>query len=377
MKYFLTLFLLVAFWISLPAQFSYGSIKLIATKKLKHVLKVPFNQVVVFDNRFDSTHFLVDRNALLPPEKDSFSMPASKEIKNYIERIIAPFPKDNRLVYISLKQLRFGNLNNFSHLLFFTADIFTPRNQKLIKIFSLQKTYFFRHSYEATITRALNDFVKKTCRKYSLDDNSRKTYAVEELNKNVSTEWASLPIVAQNNYVDGIFRTWSEFRDNKIDSCTQFGLELERDSTYRINLLQNHNYQKWNGQVENIFAVAYSGSLYIPILGKYFVPLEKMNNTFYFYVPHSLPSMFTIIPNWNLFEDVGSSVQPDFSGMDARAFLVFVGVIVVVAITVAIVRSIEKNKLRKKEAELVSEGYPGENFRNCFFDMGTGDVIYH
>jgi hypothetical protein len=29
------------------------------------------------------------------------------------------------------------------------------------------------------------------------------------------------------------------------------------------------------------------------------------------------------------------------------------------------------------EVELISQTYPGENFRNCFIDMGTGDIIYH
>jgi hypothetical protein len=335
--------------------------------------------VEVFDNKFDTTNFLVDRAGLRPPEMDSFSMPASREVKNYIEKIIAPLPKVNRRAYINLKQLRFGNLNNFSHLLFFTANVYSPKNKRLVKIFSLEKTYFFRHSYEATVTLALNDLVKKTCRKYNLDSINRKTYPVEELNKNVMSEWAALSIVDQNSYADGIYKTWSDFRDNKIDSCTQFESQLKDDSTYRISFLdKNRGYQKWNGLVNNIFVVSYGGNLYIPILGKYFVPLEKMNNTFYFYVPHSFPDIVAIIPNWNLFDiNADGGGQPDFSGMDGRAFLVLVGVSIVVAITIAIVRGIKKSNLRKKEAGSISHIYPGENFRNCFLDIGKGDIIYH
>lgn len=385
MKYFLTLFSLLAVSTLSQAQFSYGSIHLTSEKKIKHIQRVPFNKVVLFDNRFDTTNFLVNHNVLKAPEMDSFSMPASKEIKNYIEKMIEPFPKDNRQVYINLKQLRFGNLNNLSRFLFFTAEAYTPENKGLVKIFSLEKKYLLRHNYRATIRHALNDFVIKISKKYNLDTINKKTYTIENLTKNVMTEWADLPIINQNNYVDGIYRTWSDFRDNKIDSCAQFELQLKDDSTYRISFLQKNNgYQKWNELVSDIFVASYNGKLYIPILGKYFVQIEKMNNTFYFYIPHSLPDMFIIMPNWNLFYINPGGGSSDFNNfgngfgnMDARAFIVLIGVVIVVAITVAVLRSIERNNQRKKEAELMSQIYPGENFRNCFIDMGTGDIIYH
>jgi hypothetical protein len=385
MKYFLTLFSLLAVSTLTQAQFSYATLHLTSAKKIKHIQRVPFSKVEVFDNRFDTTNFLVKRTALKTPEMDSFSMPASEEIKNYIEKIIEPFPKDARTVYINLKQLRFGNLNNLSRFLFFTAEAYTSVNKGMVKIFSLEKRYLLRNGYRATITHALNDFVKKISKNYNLDTVNGKTYTSENLTKNVMVEWADLPIINQNNYVDGIYRTWSNFRDDKIDSFAQFDLQLKTDSTYRISFFQkNHMYERWDGLVSNIFVVSYNGNLYIPILGKYFVPLEKKNNTFYFYVPHSLPDMFIIMPNWNLFYINPGRGSSDFNNfgngfgnMDARAFIVLIGVVIVVAITVAVLKSIERNNQRKKEAELMSQIYPGENFRNCFIDMGTGDIIYH
>ncbi|HSZ85440.1 MAG TPA: hypothetical protein VK787_05380 [Puia sp.] len=407
MKYFLPLFLLLAFSISLKAQFSYGSIHLTSEKKIKHIQRVPFSKVEVFDNRFDTTNFLVNRNVLKAPEMDSFSMPASKEIRNYIEKIIAPFPKDNRMVYINLKQLRFGNLNNLSRFLFFTAEVYAPENKDVVKIFSFEKKYLVRRGYRATITRALNDFVIKISKNYSNDSINRKTCTIEDLHRNVQSEWAALPIIQQNSYYEnGIFTTWKDFRDDKLISCNDFYLQAQADSTYRIRINgESDEYQKSDGQVKNVWAVSYEGKLYIPILGKYFVPLEKKDNTFYFYIPHSLQDMVEIIPHWNFFEfaamaDGGSQI--DLSGVnvggkgsghggahgggghggghgnvDGRVLLILFGVVVVVVVTVAVIKAIEKNHQRKKEVELISQTYAGENFRNCFIDMGTGDIIYH
>ena len=217
------------------AQFSHGSIPLTIEKKLKHIDRVPFDQIIVLDNRFDSTNFLIAEVILKKPEMDGFSLPASKKIRKYLEKAIAPFSKEKRTVYINLKQLRFGNLRSISGTLFFAADVYLVKEEKLIKIFSAKKEYSFHRTYNRTITLALNNLIEEVSKNYYLQNKTPlDTFTLEEVNKNVREDWASYAIIKQNNYEDGIYKTLNDFKDNKVDSSLVFKMQFEPDSFYHI-----------------------------------------------------------------------------------------------------------------------------------------------
>ena len=223
MKHIINSVVLMIVMVQSHAQFSHGSIPLTIEKKLKHIESVPFDQIIVLDNRFDSTNFLMAEVILKKPEMDGFSLPASKEIRKYLEKAIAPFSKEKGTVYINLKQLRFGNLRSISGTLFFAADVYLVKEEKLIKIFSAKKEYSFHRTYNRTITLALNNLIEEVSKNYYLQNKTPlDTFTLEEVNKNVREDWGSYAIIKQNNYEDGIYKTLNDFKDNKVDFVSLF-----------------------------------------------------------------------------------------------------------------------------------------------------------
>jgi hypothetical protein len=394
MKYIITLSVLVMSFSLATAQFRYDSVSLVAQDKPLPIKRVPFDKVVVFDNRFDTVCLRVDESQRQSIKMDCFSQPASEEIKNFIENSIVFFPEDKGTVYISIKQLRIGNLGYLSHKLFFAADAYLSKNEKLEKIYSVKKEYSFGHSYKNAITKALNKFIVELCNDYykprEIDSNA---YTVNDVNNNVINDWASYRIIKENQSANGVFKSFDDFRNNIMDSCVDFSLQISADSTYHIVFSGKNDYYDANTRaVKNIFAVSFNNELYIPILGQHFMPLYKTNNSFEFYVPASLPDPYTIIYNQRFTNDevsealdltgiyVNSRSQSSHSGhghhtgngaSDWKAALIVTGALVGIAATIAIVNAVKRKHHQQDQRMQI------EALRYCFLDMDTGDFIYY
>jgi hypothetical protein len=68
-------------------------------RKLHNIQSVPFNDVTVIDNRYDTTKLKVIPDGSLPPHALIFSRPASIVISDYIRREVSGLPK-NRPTFI-------------------------------------------------------------------------------------------------------------------------------------------------------------------------------------------------------------------------------------------------------------------------------------
>ncbi|SRR5579871_46933 len=380
MKYILLLLALLEVF-SPQAQFSYGSIAITNKKKLKQIQRVPFNEVVVFDNRFDTTNFLVALN-FNGVEIDSFSRPASQEIEFYIKGRITPLPKDKRTLYINLKQLRFGNIPGLSGKMFFSADAYIAEEGKLIKVYSLKNEYGIRRSFNHTIASTLDKFLQQLSDRFYREKHT-DTSSMKDLDRNVTAGWASYSIFSYDNTKDGVYKTFNDFREDKIDSSVQFNLQFGNDSAYHIAFPKQSIYN--TGQSESLYhfwGVCCNGQLYLLLLGKYLLPLNKRGNTFYFDLPKTMPDMRTMIQLGPIYGGLGNGFTPVLSGMDAKGAVIFLGVIVAVAITFVIVESIIKvikknnSKTEKSAAKNAVPIFKENNFRHCFLDMDTGDIIY-
>ncbi len=370
------------------SQFKHGSITLSYSKKLKHIEKIPFNEIIVLDNRFDTTNFLIDETHVKNPEMDCFSKPASEEIRTYIQKITAPFPKESNTVYINIKQLRFGNLIKLSRTLFFSADAFIRQKNGFKKILSIKNEDPFRRNYNYTIVIALNNLIQELCSHYYHHHVDTIDYTLGEINKNIMLEWASYPIIKQNNLAIGTYSTFDNFRNNKIDSSRQFILKTNEDSTYHVSFSDSNKYYKNKTNIaKSIFAICYNGNLYISIYQDNFIPLQRQNNSFYFSVPTSLPNMYSIIFRRMFpgdFVDASSfgNVPLDFSGAqfnNGAAVLIGLGIIATIGITVAIVNEIKKKNQHdpKKTIKPIHQKIVDQTMRDCFLDMDSGDIVYH
>ena len=110
------------------------------------------------------------------------------------------------------------------------------------------------------------------------------------------------------------------------------------------------------------WAICSSGSFFIQIGKNVFLKLRKQNNTFEFHIPHSLPDMYTILSiseNYRL-----TAISPANSGnilFDlTSAFL-----------TSAIDRATKASAENKINQERIKH-----NFRTCFINMDSGDIIF-
>jgi hypothetical protein len=297
-------------------QFVSRSINLDHVNKLHHIEKVPFNKVVIIDDRYDTNRFLIDVNPDFQPVGVGFKKNASIKISDYIQKTISPYSKKNGTIYIRLLQLRFGNLPLLSETLFFNAEAFVQTDIGYVKIFCRKKKYSFRQRYKHAIGYTLSRFVEGICKSsISNLDTNVMVHDFSDLSRSVMDDWGLFPIVKASDITSGIFTTLNDFLNNNAENV-DFRMHLQADSTYAIQFVsQQKYYQTENGNVKHIWAVAYHDTLFLPILGRYFLPLNKKNNAFYFHVPQSFPDMYTILYRSRM-ESWGVNETVDASGTD-------------------------------------------------------------
>jgi hypothetical protein len=366
MKYKITTTICLLFFaLQLYAQqVSTNILDLNSNKKLHYIHTVPFNKVIVYDNRFDTSKFRIEETGVTPVI-DIFNRPIPEAIELYIESAIASYPKRDQPIYISINQLRFGNMANLSGSLFFSADAYIQSKDSLKKIASQTRIYSFKGSYRKTITHAINKLIEEISNNYyQHKTENNNNYTIQDIRKNVINSWYHYPIASQTPYKDGIYWSLNDFKNNRTDSSGTT-LQLEADSTYKIN---NRYYS--NTKINDMFAISYNGNLYKCVLGKYFLPIIRIDSFFYFTVPSTLPNMYTQIAK-TMLQPVGSYNNEFIYGDNVYATIA-------VNILGSIIQdAINDNKVHNNNKEkIITEDF-NNDMRSCFIDMGSGDIIYY
>ena len=204
-------------------------------------------------------------------------------------------------------------------------------------------------------------------------------YLFADVDKSVTKEWASFPIIIRDPTVNGIYNSYDDFRNNNIQPA-DFSLGLTSDSTYKISFSQSNRYFNIKrNSFYNIWAISYHGNLFLPIMGKFFLPLLKADNRFYFYVPRSLHNMQDIILNgYNIV------ISNDVSGytIGSHDNLMMYNNNSKVAALGAIIGFIQDlgsgPKGKTSDDMNILNKIDGNNeMRYCFLDMDNGDIIYY
>jgi hypothetical protein len=354
-------------WLSLPSL-SYGQttdryIHLIYKPGWPHPKEIPFDQIQVFDTRYDTSECKIEETGVFPPLKEKLDKTNAVEI--YVKEAMASVKRKKGLVYFSIRELQFGNIQELSGNLYFKVDAFAEYEGRLRKILGTAKVYPFNQSYAHTIEKALRNLLWETTEHYKNKNFADSlSYSLAQVNRSVTQDWAAYPIIVQKPAAPvGIYWSFEDFRSNHIDS-TAFWIEREADSTVRLRYPTNDKLlARRYVNMAKVWALTYHDTLYYPILNKYLLPLQKENNSFHFYLPETLPDMYTIICEGMPF--VYRSHGPQVAYYTDRAIALAPVIPEQVGINTGPKGNVKPHDQRSKLA------------RNCYLNMDNGDIIYY
>jgi hypothetical protein len=359
-------------------------------RKLSGIHNVPFSAVTVVDDRFDTTKLELMPTGARPFHDLVFAQPASIAVAEYIERVINRYPKADRRLYIDLLQLRFGNIgtrigegqaNNVFHkndpeikyCLFLSANAYyADTNGGFKKVFSFKRPIVMQIKglrgdfYQRTIIKALTDFITALC---AVDEKATAkdadSMAGENFGKNVIEYWASYPINKLSVTSNGIYPTFDDFLNNRIRSA-DFTLRQNEDSTWILDLPAGIN-NPWGVYYNGIFYYALNDPrLPYSKHNRILLPMTPQHNTFFFYLPHTLPDMYAILSAATVGGQGTFSSSPNPGG---------VGGLIIGAVGAGV--QAQKNHLANVQKEnVLIQGLRGD-LRHCFLDMDSGDVVYN
>jgi hypothetical protein len=237
-------------WANSPAQNLRRVIHLDKAAPLHHIRHIPFNRVVVYDNRFDTTKVGIVERGNMPFQIVVFDKPASLVIGKYMEKAISRHARTNRTLYVNLLQLRFDNIPGdicagepIYPTLFISADAYySTDRQQFKRVLSMKMPVdwtfpVFGSAYEEpTIKKALTIFIEAIC---SADARTAKPdtsiYTSADIHAGVVSHWAAYPINTQPLFSNGIYLTFADFIKNRITPA-DLSLDMGTDSMFTLHL---------------------------------------------------------------------------------------------------------------------------------------------
>ena len=363
-------------------------------EKRLYINYTPFDNIEVIDNRFDTTNILTVENGIYPLHKINIEQPAAYTIKHYILTAIAKLPKGNKTLLMSLKQLRVTNKSYVYRrrgketcLLFgglmFEADLFYKTGRsKYKKILTIHKKYYSENILQQGIATILNEALEAASNlngnslsaitthprklKYLSKDTRSFVYtkdtavvALEQINTNQQQKWADYLINSNPILSNGWYQNFDDFRDNKL---TPGFIQMKWDDKDSIFVIDSKTRAAAKLQNGLPWAVCDSGNIYMALGPRAYLKLGRLNNTFYFYVPYTLPDMYAMLSMEKTGDDFVSA--PSTGNILAD----LVGIVVTASIDYGI-ETAKNKKIRKNGLK--------SNYRNCYIDMDTGDIIYY
>ena len=364
---------------------------------------VPFNKVRVIDLRFDTVEFYINHHGRYPVSYFRFQSTALDEISDYIIKRTSASLKGNKGLLIVIHQFRIPNKTSVltrskknpnsstkgslgSNYTLFSANIYFELGEgQLQEVASINKknhNYLPESPVEASIQKVLDDLIRtvvlfenstqaniktlpRKFREILRDSTSFKfarphsTINENQIWESTKEKWEKYPVVAGITNQKGAYKNFDDFREDKADT-TGFSIKYnEEDSVFRVLVpgmsKKERFYMPW--------AVKEDGNVFINIIGNVYVKATKQNGTFHFYIPYTLPDMYSLLSKEAL-QSKSSSSSAHPSG---NLLIDFVGLVV---------EGIADSWIKKSGGrKIMNEGYY-HPFRYCYIDMDSGDIIY-
>ncbi len=346
----------------------------------------PFGSVQVLDNRMDIGQIYIVQIGEYPPGRVVFDTVASAAIGGYLEDVIHHTRHGQETLLVDIDQLGISNSRriprvwhpNQKHILgvirrdsvmnydlrkniLLTANIYYKSGEgHYRKLLTIRKEYYYvDYPYvRSTITFLLNDLFSTASLAYTRDTGKGEDLSMNEINIKVSDKWAGYPIVAGTACGSGRFRTFDDFRNGKVipeEIRVQF---IRGDSTYRVHSGGSP------GTLEDSkdWAVCDSGNYYVRIYRNIYLPLNRRESGFFFYVPWTLPDMYAIL-----------SLEENAAKQGAGAS--YTGNLIVDLTAQALEFVVQVSSMEAGAKRIVADGLR-HGYRYCAVDMDSGDFLY-
>ncbi len=345
----------------------------------------PFGNIIVLDNRIEKGYFFVGEPFPDMPTWYTLGNSTAAAIRQYCEKEIGTSKKGNETLLLNIKSLRVPNsmtiLNGKGgsvipvrahEMLSFYVEAWQKIGQDSwipltnIHTFSeMQEPDFPEKTIATLLTKLLHTIAS------GIEDKANPPILpLSKIDHPHSDDWSNLNIVKKPVKATGYFLHFTDFQKNRL-TIPQEQLQViynPQDSIYTLND------GPWQDSVSGYmpWAVAFQSKLYYNVGWNKYVLLEPRNNTFYFYLPHSLPDAYTML---------GKAIMPpkdpaedDYDPGEINNFG---------DLTVAIIGSwIHNGTKRSREKEKLRQPYitiaPGKDYgyRSCYLDLDTGDIVY-
>lgn len=366
-------------WLGAPAQLRTEVIRLsVDNRDLKQIASTPFGLVEVLDSRFDTDWLYAVQDGDFPPRVIMFDGPASGAIQRYLQELADTIPHGKDTMLLRLRELRVANKNipfqvkgvparragNLRMGILLVADVYRKKQDRYYPLLSVNKLYPFRGDYqmEKHIAAALNETLAMAGGHWAEDSlafryaKDTTGYSLAQINVNVQDTWAAYPVMQSDAPAAGLYMQFADFQNNR-PLAESFRLAWnERDSLYHLSVSRKIKRYPW--------AVADSGALYIHVLADVYVKTWRYHNTRCFYIPQTLPDMYTLL------SIDGGAVHGNTGYVNGSSgnLLVDLGVLAVGIGVDAIITGVSERKIKKRGMQ--------SGFRYCYIDMDYGDVIY-
>ncbi|MBS1567718.1 MAG: hypothetical protein JST39_25265 [Bacteroidetes bacterium] len=342
-----------------------------------------FSTVEVLDSRFDTDWLCVYEDGGFPPAVLQFDGAASAVIQQYFQDLTAAWsesvgaaspPHDTLLV--RLRQLRVANKQiainrtdrrgrsrsqNLRTGFLLVADCYRRKQEGYQPIVTINKLYTGPLNGQ-TLSVAFNELLHVAGGNHTSDTGSFRYsadttfYSLDQLSVNVQDTWEHYPVMHAAAPANGLFMQFEDFQHNKAIADDYHLLYSSSDSLWHLSVSHNVRQYPW--------AVSDSGTIYIHLQKDVYVRTWRYHNTRCFYIPYSMPDMYTQLSLQNGAAGSGMGYAAGTSGN----LLVDLGVLATEVSVSAIISGSASHKIKKRGRR--------SGFRYCYVDMDYGDIIY-
>ena len=183
-------------------------------------------------------------------------------------------------------------------------------------------------------------------------------YTFDQINITPKNRWAQIPVIKADLLNDGIFKDFEDFKEVKTIPTNVSLIFSEKDSFYRMNSYDSSKFI----EAKMPWGLCIAGCAYMRFGKNVFLKLYKQDNTFKFYIPCSLPDIYTvlcILENYQLIGTVTTATGNIIADL-GTAFMT------------SIVNMIIKNANAKK----IKNESIKHDIRHCIIDMESGDILF-
>lgn len=254
------------------------------------VKKVPFNEVTVLDTRTDTTQIgLVQEdftNELIPV---NFHKGIKQAISEHIRSCIEELAKEPKRLLVNIKKLATFEKERPNYeigLVEFSADAYIQMDSdQYAKIFDLDTLYTMvrpdvTHAVLRKILEPIDSMISMVC-KYQLNNlDTSSLISQNEVISGTRKSWLNYPVNKAVKQAIGIYKSFEDFRENRIDTTAKVAMILN-DGRYNVYALDRNKRPDKKHMITDIWGICDGKNIYYRI-NESFVPLVQMNHTFYF-----------------------------------------------------------------------------------------------